>query len=32
MEKYNIAYIKGVLHACVNIELLDEFLKEIKLI
>lgn len=31
MEKYNIAYIKGVLHACVNIELLDE-VKEIKLI
>lgn len=32
MEKYNIAYASGVLHACVNIKLLDEFLKELKLI
>lgn len=32
MEKYNIASIKRVLHAYINIKLLDEFLKEIKLI
>lgn len=32
MEKYTIAYINGVLHACANINFLDEFLKELKLI